>query len=1082
MSRIKKVLEKFVSQKFNDVTIADVVNQYDVDGRYADLAVLKDDGKPILLIETKKVRHDARGFRIERRFIVTSEEVVGQAVAYAAILKRKGIYVPFVMTANDRQLALFAVPENVDELVDWEAIRERRYGKVVKNFYEFRNQNLILHKPHNFSEEFFRELLDIVTGIYKKRFGVEEKRQELHWIVIEDLRGFVDFLAPFIEQAIAPNGVFRADVREKLEDYSSRTGYTPTPNGLAREMAYVLMNKIVFYKVLERFYNIPQLKPLYENGVVSTCSSYIRKLNEYFETAIKVTKDFESIFRTGIYDVTENDVVESEEVLRAFDWLIRFLEQYRIEELGDVIGYVYEELIPAEERHVLGQFYTPKPIAELIVKWCIRSPDDKVLDPGCGSGTFLVEAYKRLAELKLKKPFSEIKHVPEDVHRQILRQLYAIDINEFPAHLTAMNLAMKNVRAPSVEMNIFVRDYFTVRPGFKLLAPYKVRTPEGEKEVEVVFKDFDAVVGNPPYTRWTEIPEATRNQIREVLSTCISKYDLEPQVARGVEPGIYVYWIMHSTNFLKDGGRLGMIISDSWLQTDYGRNFFKFLLDNYKVHAVIDISARVFPVPLIGTCVILLERCSRKEERSSNVAVFSYLDVSRGSIDVDEILKFIESVKNLATVKQPITKDFVSGAKIIARVYVQKELEGYEGKLIDLIFKAEDILGMLTRCSSVNRLSNYFEPSYGNILYLYLTSTGQIRGVRNVGGEEFFYLTETRVKQLGIPQEFLYPLLPSSRYLKFFTFTEDDWQELRKSGSECYLFLCHKPRNDLPESVRRYIQLGEGPNAQIRLRRRPGETQGRPVSESQAAQTRREHRNFFCDWYDLGGVVETPIYVARGARYWMRFVLAKFRCALDDRILALIPRQGVQFDELELKALLAYLNSSFVQLQAEVKGRVAGGVALLELDVKPLSEILILDVKKLPREDVEKLAQLFDKLEAEARRLGGADAAENVFGSELARELTDRSDVRAGVAGLFNTVIKEIDCEVARVLGLEHLVETIRALVLDLVKRRLSRAREAKREAIEGSERLREPQRSRRREGESSRGITRTLDEYFKRS
>jgi hypothetical protein len=81
----------------------------------------------------------------------------------------------------------------------------------------------------------------------------------------------------------------------------------------------------------------------------------------------------------------------------------------------------------------------------------------------------------------------------------------------------------------------------------------------------------------------------------------------------------------------------------------------------------------------------------------------------------------------------------------------------------------------------------------------------------------------------------------------------------------------------------------------------------------------------------------------------MRFVLARFQCALDDRTLALIPRQGVQFDEVELKALLEYLNSSFTQLQAEAMGRVAGGVALLELDVRPLSSFLILDVKRLPR-------------------------------------------------------------------------------------------------------------------------------------
>ena len=162
-------------------------------------------------------------------------------------------------------------------------------------------------------------------------------------------------------------------------------------------------------------------------------------------------------------------------------------------------------------------------------------------------------------------------------------------------------------------------------------------------------------------------------------------------------------------------------------------------------------------------------------------------------------------------------------------------------------------------------------------------------------------------------------------------------------------------------------------------------------------------------------------------------------------------------------------------------GRSTGG-GMIELDVKPLSSFLILDVKALPRNEVERLAQLFDKLEAEARGLGGADEAENVFGSELARELTGRTNVKAGIQGLFNTVIKDIDYEVARILGLEHLVETVRAIVLELVSRRLARAREAKRETIKGTEELPrieklERKRGKGREGE---GVTRRLDEFFR--
>jgi len=1074
--RIKGVLERFVNQRFNDVTITAVKRQYDVDGRRADIAVLKDDGLPILLIETKK-KYERGGWRVERRFIPTSEDVVGQAVAYAAILKRKGIYVPFVATANESQLALFTIPEEIEQLVDWNAIQERDYGRVLKNFYEFRHKYLVFHRPHRFSEEFFRELLETVTGVYAGRFKVEERRQELHWALIEDFRGFVDFLAPFIQEAIAPGGRFRNDIARLIEEYSRRTGYTATPEGLAREMAYVLLNKIVFYKVLEHYYKLPKLEPLYERGLAQSCHAYLTRLRELFDKAVEVSRDFETIFRTGVYDAV--DVTESEEVLKTLDWLIRLIDHYKVEKLGDIIGFIYEDLIPGEERHRLGQFYTPRPIAELIVKWAVRSPSDKVLDPGCGSGTFLVEAYKRLAELKLKKPFKDIKHVLGDVHKQILEQLYSIDINEFPAHLTAINLSMKNVRVPSPTLNIFVRDYFTIRPGFKELAPYKAKTPEGEKEIEVVFKDLDAVVGNPPYTRWTEIPDNTQNRILEILKNFISKYGLTPQVARGVEPGIYVYWIMHSTGFLKEGGRLGMIISDSWLQTDYGVNFFRFLLDNYKVHAIVDVSARVFPVPLIGACIVLLEKCSNTEERNNNKVVFMYLDISKGTMDINETLKLIEEAKSIATPGQLLLKEFPSGSRALVKVYTQGELLKYEEKVINLIFGANDILNYLKRNPLIVELSKYFEPSRGNTVW----SVWAIRHGRrpDVGGNEFFYLTEGRARELNIPQEYLHPLIPSSRYLRYFTFTKEDWEGLRRGGVECYLFLCHKPRSELSETVRRYIQLGEGSNAQIRLRRRPGEPEGRPVSESQAAQTRLRYRNLFFDWYDLGGVVETPIIASRYAQYWHRFTLLIYKVACDDDIMTFVPRQGIFLNVEELKALLAYLNSSFTKLYLEANGRSTGGGALA-VEVNVLNNMLILDVKKLPREDVEKLAQMFDRLESEARRLGGADVVENVFGSLLTKELTGSSDVRPGIEGLFNTIIKEIDYEIARILGLEHLVETIRTMMLELVRRRLARSQEARREAIVGEEREVEPRgrRARRRAGgEGGSRVVRRLNEFF---
>jgi type I restriction enzyme M protein len=692
-------------------------------------------------------------------------------------------------------------------------------------------------------------------------------------------------------------------------------------------------------------------------------------------------------------------------------------------------------------RYGIEKFYTPKSIAELIVRWCIRTPGDRVFDPGCGSGIFLLEAYRRLAEFRLGKPFSHIGRVPEEVHRQILEQLYGVDIDEFSARLAAINLADMGVGVSGVRANVFVVDYFTIIPGCRLSALQASSVLDNNGYVEIVFKDFDAVVGNPPYTRWTEIPASTREKILELYSDVLRAYGLYRFITGGAIPGIYIPWIMHSGDFLRDGGRLGMIISDSWLQAEYGVGFLKYLVDNFKVDAIIDISPRVFEAPLIGTCIVLLEKCSDASRRASNTTVLMHIDAGK-ALNVDEVLKAIEGAKREERVA-------VEGYSV--KTIRQSDLCSIGFKPIMLFFDIEGVLRALESTGRVSRLDEIFQPSEGNTAWsVYASIRGKGAGV---GGEEFYYLTEDRVRGYNLGKYidiYLKPLISSPERLKYFTFTEHDWARERE-----YMLVANAPHDLLPRELREYIRLGE-----VNILLTKGRNRGRPVSSSSVARIRKNLGKIeildrviaFHGWYDLGGVIEAPIYAAYGTRYWVRFVLAKYRCALDHRILTLIPRQRIRLDETELKALLAYLNSSFTQIQAEAMGRTAGGVALLELDVKPLSRFLILDVRKLPREDIKRLAHLFDKLETEARRLRGADTAENILGSELTRELTGRTNAKPDIKGLFNTVIKEIDYEVARILGLGHIVESIRELVIAMARRRLSRALNARRRSL-----LREP-------------------------
>jgi len=119
---------------------------------------------------------------------------------------------------------------------------------------------------------------------------------------------------------------------------------------------------------------------------------------------------------------------------------VNILKRYDFSSLGfDVIGRIFERLIPESERHNLGQYFTDPDIVDLILQFCIKNEKDKVFDPSCGAGTFLVRAYQ------YKKLMNQTL-----THEKILDTIWGNDIAKFPAHLSIINLAINNL---SVEKN-----------------------------------------------------------------------------------------------------------------------------------------------------------------------------------------------------------------------------------------------------------------------------------------------------------------------------------------------------------------------------------------------------------------------------------------------------------------------------------------------------------------------------------------------------------------------------------------------------------------------------------------------------
>ncbi|MCX8192691.1 MAG: N-6 DNA methylase [Nitrososphaeria archaeon] len=947
----------------------------------ADLVVLCS-GKPFIVIETKK----ERAGRFSREIDPLSPDVIGQAAGYALMLGA-----PYFITANPEFIASFTLPARRGEKLD-----------ITRHRIKFWSLKDI-------SENFARELLETIARYHlATEDGRVKLRTPLDWAFIFRLRSFVSWLYKLAGPAFKEWFEIDRELRKKIEGYFEDRGVKFNPLQFAKEACYIFMNKIVFYKILERHNSeLPKLSPIQEYDP----RRFIERLQEFFDKAVEVTGDFEAIFKTDIYDhmILPEDSSSLADIIDGINAFIEDMDYYRLEDFeADIVGHVYEELIDPQERHQLGQFYTPPAIAELITKWCIRSSDDKVLDPAVGSGTFLVKAYSRLKNLKLLETPRRSDRV---IHREIISQLYAIDIDSFPAHLTAINLAMRDVREPITEINVIPEDFFKVAPEQMILTGYKVRTIRGEVRREITIPKVDVIIANPPYTRWIEIPDKTKEAIQEVLKDVLKQYNLTARVQQGIEPGIYIHFIMHAGKFLRPSGRLGMIISDSWLQTDYGVDFGRYLLENWKVKAIIDISARVFPVPLIGTCIILLEKPSNGEDVKDNEVIFMYLDIPEGgSFDVEGILKALE---NLDEARETF----------LIRTYKQGDIPR-DQKWINLIFSSEEVISKLRE--KTIPASEIFEISRGNSIW----STWAMKHGRrpDLGAKNFFYFNEDKVKQWGV-EEYVYPAITSARYVPNFVFNKDDWEELKNRGADCYLFVCHRPRSKLPKSVREYIEWGE---TRCRTQIRGTRGGGIPCHQALACQERERQKQYFYGWYDLGGIENAPILAIRQSRYKTRFILNEFNAITYDAIIAYIPTRPIS--KLKLKALLGYLNSSFIQLYIESTGRTTGAVGPIALEVRHAEEMPIIDVDDLDEDELKDLADLFDKLDSEARKLGGAEKRENIM-------------------KIWDTVISEIDYKVAQILGLpKELADGARALAKIMMERRLQRAKEARPQAIRGEE------------------------------
>jgi hypothetical protein len=410
------------------------------------------------------------------------------------------------------------------------------------------------------------------------------------------------------------------------------------------------------------------------------------KGDNYYHNLFDVFKEADSKYNSGLFDFKKDRLSAllqlDNKVLKAiFNELYYPVSPYEFSVLSvEILGSAYEQFLgkqikltdkhkasieeKPEVRKAGGVYYTPQYIVDYIVEQTVgkliegKKPTDvekiKIVDPACGSGSFLIGAYQRLltwygqyykpkfdelsaiagsneynnkqrndaVKERNKLPLTPDGALTSALKKQILlNNIYGVDIDSQAVEVTKLSLLLKCMEGetqssinaemrfgervlPTLDNNIksgnslidldFYDGEFDFEPG----AEKKIKPFSWEKAFPEVFKNggFDAVIGNPPYVLLTS------DLFQKEVITYLSKYEVAQY-----KVDLYHLFIEKGMHILSKDGKLGLIIPSNWMTQQFTDKLRKFILSRSAIKEIFLFNYRVFDQADVYTEIVILE-------------------------------------------------------------------------------------------------------------------------------------------------------------------------------------------------------------------------------------------------------------------------------------------------------------------------------------------------------------------------------------------------------------------------------------------------------------------------------------------
>jgi len=285
---------------------------------------------------------------------------------------------------------------------------------------------------------------------------------------------------------------------------------------------------------------------------------------------------------------------------------VSFLEKIKLFNSNlRIIDEAFEYLIPQVSKKKEGQFFTPRPVEDMIVKMLNPKPDEFVIDPACGSAGFLLHSVMWVAGGVISG-----RPLPPAAQNFAQNNIYGIDFAKKPVKIAkAINLIVGDGKSHVYKDNSLAPQTWSdeTKAG---LRPRLLRFPDNlekdrENQNKFLYFDFDILMTNPPF--------AGTVKERDILRL----YKLAEKNGKLVRKiGRHILFLERSLQFIRPGGRMAIILPQGLLNNTNAEYIRRFVIEEARILAVVGLHGNTFkPHTGTKTSVLFLRKYTNEEKQ-----------------------------------------------------------------------------------------------------------------------------------------------------------------------------------------------------------------------------------------------------------------------------------------------------------------------------------------------------------------------------------------------------------------------------------------------------------------------------------